>query len=248
MHPNPQRLALFISDLHLSDERPEMNTLFFQFLENIAIKAESLFILGDLFDYWVGDDQLDHDPIARQVADALKVLAQGGVNIFFMPGNRDFLIGQRFADETGLVILTDPNLVNLYGQQTLLMHGDTLCTDDVMYQKFRAQTRTGDWMNATLGRPYEARQQLAQSIRNQSDSAKSQKPEEIMDVAEATVQQAFRQHRYPLLIHGHTHRPATHQHVVDGHRCERWVLADWHRRGEYLEVSEHGVKRVGIRI
>lgn len=248
MHPIPQRQTFFISDLHLAGERPEINTLFFQFLENIAIKAESLYILGDLFDYWLGDDQLDHDPLARQIADALKILAQGGVNVFFMSGNRDFLIGQRFAAEAGLVILTDPTIINLYGQQILLMHGDTLCTDDVMYQKFRVQTRNTDWINATLASPYEARQQLAQSIRDQSDSAKSQKAEEIMDVAEAAVQQAFREYRYPVLIHGHTHRPATHQYVVDGHECERWVLADWHGRGEYLEVSELGLKRVGIGI
>ncbi len=246
MHPTAKVLTLFISDLHLSGERPEINALFFHFLENIAAKAESLFILGDLFDYWVGDDQLDHDPLARNVADALKSLAKSGLRIFFMSGNRDFLIGQRFADEAGLVILNDPTLVNLFGQPILLMHGDTLCTDDVMYQKFRAQTRTSDWIDATLARPYVARQQLAQSIRNQSDSAKSQKAEEIMDVAEATVEQAFRQHRYPLMIHGHTHRPATHQHIVDGHKCERWVLADWHRRGEYLEVSAQGLKRVEL--
>ncbi len=248
MHPIPQRQTFFISDLHLAGERLEINTLFFQFLENIAIKAESLYILGDLFDYWLGDDQLDHDPLARQIADALKILAQRGVNVFFMSGNRDFLIGQRFAHEAGLVILTDPTIINLYGQQILLMHGDTLCTDDVMYQKFRVQTRNTDWINATLASPYEARQQLAQSIRDQSDSAKSQKAEEIMDVAEAAVQQAFREYRYPVLIHGHTHRPATHQYVVDGHECERWVLADWHGRGEYLEVSELGLKRVGIGI
>ncbi len=248
MHPIPQRQTFFISDLHLAGERLEINTLFFQFLENIAIKAESLYILGDLFDYWLGDDQLDHDPLARQIADALKILAQGGVNVFFMSGNRDFLIGQRFAAEAGLVILTDPTIINLYGQQILLMHGDTLCTDDVMYQKFRVQTRNTDWINATLASPYEARQQLAQSIRDQSDSAKSQKAEEIMDVAEAAVQQAFREYRYPVLIHGHTHRPATHQYVVDGHECERWVLADWHQHGEYLEVSELDLKRVGIGI
>ncbi len=246
MHPNAKGLTLFISDLHLSGERPEINSLFLQFLENIAAQAESLFILGDLFDYWVGDDQLDHDPLARQVTDALKSLAKSGLRIFFMSGNRDFLIGQRFADEACLVILNDPTLVNLFDRPILLMHGDTLCTDDVMYQKFRAQTRTSDWMDATLARPYEARQQLAQSIRNQSDSAKSKKAEEIMDVAESAVEQAFREHGYPLMIHGHTHRPATHQHIVDGQTCERWVLADWHRRGEYLEVSAQGLKRVEL--
>jgi UDP-2,3-diacylglucosamine hydrolase len=232
--------TLFISDLHLADERPEINALFFQFLDETASTADALYILGDLFEYWVGDDQLDHDLLARAVVDSLRRVSDSGTSIFFMHGNRDFLIGERFAHEAGLTI-------KLYGQQVLLMHGDTLCTDDVAYQKFRAQTRTNEWKNATLAQPYKARQQLAQSIRTQSDTEKSQKAEEIMDVTEATVEEVFRQHHYPLMIHGHTHRPATHQLLVDEHACERWVLADWHGRGEYVAVSKHGMHRTLLR-
>jgi UDP-2,3-diacylglucosamine hydrolase len=230
--------TLFISDLHLAEERPEINSLFSRFIEDSARGTEALYILGDLFDYWVGDDQLDHDPLARSVTDSLRRLSDAGTQVYFMHGNRDFLIGERFALEAGLTILPDPTLIELYDQQVLLMHGDTLCTDDVAYQKFRTQTRTTEWKNATLAKPYEARQQLARLIRAQSDSEKNQKPEEIMDVTEATVEEAFRKHHYPLMIHGHTHRPATHRLLVDGHACERWVLADWHERGESLKTSQ----------
>jgi UDP-2,3-diacylglucosamine hydrolase len=237
------RATLFISDLHLADERPEINVLFFRFLDETAGTADALYILGDLFEYWVGDDQLDHDLLARAVVDSLRRVSDSGTHVFFMHGNRDFLIGERFAREAGLTILPDPTLIELDDQRVLLMHGDTLCTDDVAYQKFRAQTRTNEWKSATLAQPYKARQQLARSIRTQSDTEKSQKAEEIMDVTEATVEEIFRQHHYPLMIHGHTHRPATHRLSVDGHACERWVLADWHGRGECLAVSRHGMRR-----
>lgn len=240
--------TLFISDLHLADERPEINALFFRFLDERASTAETLYILGDLFEYWVGDDQLDHDPLARTVVDSLRRVSDSGTRIFFMHGNRDFLIGERFAREAGLTILPDPTLIELYGKQVLLMHGDTLCTDDIAYQKFRTQTRTQEWKNATLAQPYKARQELARSIRTQSDTEKNQKAEEIMDVTEATVEEAFRQHHYPLMIHGHTHRPATHRLLIDGRECERWVLADWHGRGEYLEISNNNVRRIELKI
>jgi UDP-2,3-diacylglucosamine hydrolase len=238
--------TLFISDLHLADERPEINALFFQFMSEVAGTANALYILGDLFEYWVGDDQLDHDPLARAVVDSLRHVSRGGTRIFFMHGNRDFLIGERFAREAGLTILPDPTLIELYGKQVLLMHGDTLCTDDIAYQKFRTQTRTAQWKNATLAQPYEARQELARSIRSQSDNEKSQKAEEIMDVTEATVADTFRSHHYPFMIHGHTHRPATHRLLVDGHACERWVLADWHGRGEYLAISQRHWQRIVV--
>jgi UDP-2,3-diacylglucosamine hydrolase len=240
------RPTLFISDLHLADERPEINAIFFRFLGETAGTADALYILGDLFEYWVGDDQLDHDSLARAVVDSLRRVSNSGTNIFFMHGNRDFLIGERFAREAGLTILPDPTLIKLYGQPVLLMHGDTLCTDDVAYQKFRAQTRTNEWKDATLARPYKARQQLARSIRTQSDTEKSQKAEEIMDVTEATVEEVFRQHHYPLMIHGHTHRPATHRLLIDDHACERWVLADWHGRGECLALSQRRWQRIVV--
>ena len=238
--------TLFISDLHLADERPEINTLFFRFVNEIAVGAKSLYILGDLFEYWVGDDQLDVDPLARAVADSLRKLTTRGIHVFFMHGNRDFLIGERFAQETGLTILPDPTLIELDGERVLLMHGDTLCTDDVEYQKFRALARSDKWQRETLAKPYAERNALAHSIRAQSDSAKAIKTEEIMDVAPETVTQVFKAHAYPLMIHGHTHRPATHQHIVDGHTCARWVLADWHGRGEYLRNAENSWLRMPV--
>lgn len=239
--------TLFISDLHLADERPEINTLFFRFINEIAISAKSLYILGDLFEYWVGDDQLDHDPLARAVADALRSLGNSGVQLFFMHGNRDFLIGERFARETGLIILSDPTLIELNAERVLLLHGDTLCSDDVEYQKFRTLTRSENWQRETLAKPYAERSALAHSIRAQSDSAKAIKAEEIMDVTPATVERTFREYGFPIMIHGHTHRPATHQHLIDGHSCERWVLADWHGRGEYLLNAEDTWRRMAVK-
>ncbi len=220
--------TLFISDLHLHESRPEINGIFLRFLKEQAREAAALYVLGDLFEYWVGDDQLDHDPLAREVADGFHELAGSGVAVYFMQGNRDFLLGERFAREAGLTILADPTVITLGGQRVLLMHGDTLCTDDVAYQAFRRQARDPKWQAAVLAKPYEERVKFAQSLRMQSDTEKSGKTEEIMDVTPAAVEAAFREHGYPVMIHGHTHRPARHEHLVDGRRCVRWVLQDWY--------------------
>ncbi len=225
---------LFISDLHLHASRPAINELFFRFLQTEATEAADLYILGDLFEYWVGDDQLDHDALARQVADGLGKVADSGVNVWFMHGNRDFLIGARFAAEAGLTILPDPTLITLDKERVLLLHGDTLCTDDVAYQRFRRQARDPKWQSAILAQSYEERVRLASSIRMQSDSEKAGKAEEIMDVALPTVEQVLREHGYPTIIHGHTHRPARHEHSVDGRTCVRWVLSDWHETSSAL--------------
>ena len=228
------RPTLFISDLHLCKERPRISRLFERFIADIAPTGESLYILGDLFEYWIGDDQLDLDPLAHDVARQLNALTASGTKIFFMHGNRDFLIGERFAREAGLEILTDPTLIDIDSSPVLLMHGDTLCTDDVAYQTFRHQVRSSGWQQATLAKPYPVRVALAQSIRSQSDTEKSMKPEAIMDVNAAAVDQAFRDYRYPVMVHGHTHRPARHEHLLDGRHCVRWVLQDWHEFGGYL--------------
>ena len=240
------RATLFISDLHLSDARSPVNALFFRFLETATSEAASLYILGDLFDYWVGDDQLEHDSVGRNVAAALRRLAEAGTKIYLMHGNRDFLIGKRFATEAGLILLPDPVLIDLNNKPTLLLHGDTLCTDDIAYQQFRLQARDPAWQREILAKPYSDRQTLAKSIRMQSDSEKSGKPEEIMDVTPSSVETVFRSYDYPTIIHGHTHRPATHRHVIDGHICQRWVLADWHERGEYLHAFQSTLKRVSV--
>ncbi len=238
--------TLFISDLHLGDARPSTSALFFRFLETTTRGAATLYILGDLFDYWVGDDQLEHDALGRDVAAGLRRVAESGTDIFLMHGNRDFMLGDRFATAAGLTILPDPTLIDLHGKPTLLMHGDTLCTDDIAYQKFRVQARNPAWQREMLTKPFSVRLALARSIRMQSDSEKSGKAEEIMDVAPASVDAAFRAHDYPTIIHGHTHRPATHRHVVDGHDCRRWVLADWHERGEYLGEIDGNLTRISV--
>jgi UDP-2,3-diacylglucosamine hydrolase len=231
------RPVFFISDLHVCAERPRITQLFKRFIADIAPAAESLYILGDLFEYWIGDDQLDGDPLARDVAQRLHSLAAVGTKIFFMHGNRDFLIGERFAREAGLLILPDPTLINVGATPVLLMHGDTLCTDDVRYQAFRQQVRSAEWQQAILVKPVPERQALAQSIRSQSDIEKSMKPDAIMDVNADAVTDVFRGQGYPVIVHGHTHRPARHENLHDGHACLRWVLQDWHEVGGYLSLT-----------
>jgi UDP-2,3-diacylglucosamine hydrolase len=228
------RPIFFISDLHLCAERPRIARLFERFTAEIAPGADALYILGDLFEYWIGDDQLDGDSLARDVAQQLSRLAAGGTKIFFMHGNRDFLVGERFSRAASLTLLTDPTSIDIGGETVLLLHGDTLCTDDVSYQTFRAQVRNPAWQRDILAKPTAERAALAQSIRAQSDVAKSLKPETIMDVNADAVAKAFRDHRFPVMVHGHTHRPAKHTHSIDGHTCARWVLQDWHTFGGYL--------------
>jgi len=225
--------TLFISDLHLTAERPQTNRQFFDFVSSVAPAADALYILGDLFEYWAGDDDTA-DTLNTEVAAALAALKSRSVQVYFMHGNRDVLVGQAFAARAGAQLITDPTLVDLYGTRTLLMHGDTLCTDDIEYQKFRVYARDPRTQAQFLQLPLAARHQQLRGMRAQSEASKSNKAADIMDVSPVTVEQALRQHDYPRLIHGHTHRPARHQHAVDGHRCERWVLADWYQRGSYL--------------
>ena len=231
--------TLFISDLHLDDARPRTNELFLAFMAGPATRAEALYILGDLFEFWIGDDAIDL-PLNRMVVDALAALSRRGTRLHFMHGNRDFLVRDGFAAATGATLLADPVEVDLYGRRTLLMHGDTLCTDDVAYQKFRAQVHDPAQQAAFLARTMAERDAFVRGVRSQSDAAKAGKSEEIMDVAPRAVEEMLRQHAYPTLIHGHTHRPATHVLEVDGHRCERWVLTDWYESGGYLEVTPAG--------
>lgn len=231
------RPTFFISDLHLCAERPDISRLFQHFVEKTAPAAASLYILGDLFEYWIGDDQLDIDPLARRVAAQLATMAEKGTKIFFMHGNRDFLLGDRFARAARLEILADPTVIQLRSVQVLLMHGDTLCTDDLAYQSFRTQVRSPAWQQAILAKPIADRQALAQSIRSQSDIEKSMKAEAIMDVNPDAVSDVFRIFGFPVLVHGHTHRPAKHEHTVDTHVCVRWVLQDWHDFGGYLSCD-----------
>lgn len=228
--------ALFISDLHLCDDRPETIRAFRHFVDGPARGANALYILGDLFEHWVGDDDLT--PLGTLVADALATLAAGGTTVHFMAGNRDFLLGQAYARRARLTLLPDPALVVLDGQPLLLSHGDILCTDDHAYQQFRQQVRDPQWQRAFLARPLPERKHFAAEMRRQSALANAGKPAQIMDVNADAVTELVRAHGYPTLIHGHTHRPARHLHVVDHHDCVRWVLADWHADAPYLLWSE----------
>ncbi len=228
--------SLFVSDLHLCPSRPAIYQTFLQFLRGPATRADALYILGDLFDYWVGDDDAG-DPIHAGVAGALNKLHEAGSAIYLMHGNRDFLIAEGYAAISGATLLPDPTLADLHGTRTLLMHGDTLCTDDVDYQKFRTKVRNRDFQREFLARPLAARKEEVARLRGESNASKQSKSATIMDVNCTAVENALREHGYPRLIHGHTHRPAMHEHIVDGHRCERWVLADWYTSGSYLHCD-----------
>lgn len=240
------RRDLLISDLHLSEERPSTTQRFFDFLTNEAYGARGLYILGDLFDYWVGDDELSAsggDPLARQVADALMDLAARGTPVHVMQGNRDFLLGDEFLSACGARALADPTVAEVGGVKTLLMHGDTLCTDDQDYLAWRRTARSRSWQADFLAAPIGERRARARALRAESEARKRGKSMVIMDVNRDAVAQAFGRHGVTRLIHGHTHRPGRHELELQGRLCERWVLPDWYRAGGYL-VAEEGEARL----
>ena len=241
--------TLFISDLHLDAERPRITEMFGRFLEDEARGAEALYILGDLFEAWVGDD--DPSATGAFVAARLRALADAGTPVYFIRGNRDFLLGDEFARRAGIAILPDPAVVVLHGKPTLLMHGDTLCTDDVAYEAFRAQTRNPDWQARFLAQPLVARLAFAQQARAASKAhqdtlqAREQAQgtmETITDVSAATVDATLARFGIDTLIHGHTHRPALHDLVVGGRACRRIVLGDWYEQGSVLRVDPDGMR------
>jgi len=237
--------TLFISDLHLQDQRPEVYRWLQAFLAKQARQAEALYILGDLFEYWIGDDALS--PLATELARELAELSDAGLPLFFVHGNRDFLLGPAYAARAGLTVLPEESVVDLYGQPTLLLHGDTLCTDDSEYQAFRRQSRDPSWQAAVLARSVEERLQLAREARDASMKHTGSSALEIMDVNEEAVRNAFRRHDVRRMIHGHTHRPAFHRHeLAEGLAGERIVLADWDVRGSYLEVTAKGARAIDL--
>ena len=241
--------TLFISDLHLSGERPAINRRLFAFLREQAPRAAVLYVLGDLFEYWIGDEELDAadgDPLARKVAEAFGALSRGGVGVRLMHGNRDFLIGKRFCEVSGARLLQDPAVEKIGGARTLLMHGDTLCTDDLDYQAWRKVARSRDWQREFLAKTLPARRKALQALREKSKEVVGAKPAEIMDVNEGAVREALREHSLTRLVHGHTHRPARHALEVDGRLCERWVLPDWYERGGYLAIDDAGPRLVSF--
>jgi UDP-2,3-diacylglucosamine hydrolase len=241
--------ALFISDLHLASERPATSERFFRFLGDEAARAATLYILGDLFEYWIGDEELsaaDGDPLARRVARGLRQLADSGTAVHLMHGNRDFLLGRGFCAASGALLLDDPALVQLGGAPALLMHGDTLCTDDHDYQAWRRTARSEGWQREFLHQPLATRRETILQLRERSKAVISGKPAEIMDVTPEAVHAAFRRHSVARLIHGHTHRAGRHDLEVDGARRERWVLPDWYGPGGYLVIDDVGARLVGF--
>lgn len=237
--------SLFISDLHLSADQPHSMAAFQRFLAEVAPQAEALYILGDLFEYWAGDDDLEEAFNSRVIA-ALHSLAQHGTRVYLLHGNRDLLIGEALAHACHATLLNDPVLIDLYGTPTLLSHGDTLCTDDAEYQRYRAQVHDADFQQQFLAKPLAERKAYIAQLRSRSMAEKQSKDSAIMDVNDAAVAGLLRAYRYPRLIHGHTHRPDRHEHSVDGHRCERWVLGDWHQHGTALRCDATGCRVISF--
>jgi len=241
--------TLFISDLHLSGERPAINERFFAFLREQAARASALYVLGDLFEYWAGDDELKDpagDPLAAEVAAGFRRLVDSGVPVHFMHGNRDFLASGGFLAASGAKFLQDPSVVTIAGEPVALLHGDTLCTDDKAYQAWRLKARSADWKREFLAKPLAERHQISGAMRDKSKQVTAATAPEIMDVNADAVRDAFRRLRVRRMIHGHTHRPARHEVEVDGRRCERWVLPDWYGRGGYLALDDVGPRLVSF--
>ena len=238
--------TLFVADLHLDPERPEITALFGRFLDGEARAADALYILGDLFEAWVGDD--DPSETGAFVADRLRALAKAGVPAFFIRGNRDFLLGRDYAARCGMTLLPDPAVVVLHGEPTLVLHGDLLCTDDTAYRQFRAQTRDPRWQAQFLAQPLQARLAFAAQARAASKArygelVASGQSETITDVAPATVREWFRCYGVRRMIHGHTHRPAIHD---EGDGNTRIVLGDWYEQGSVLRVDEDGFELTSL--
>lgn len=233
--------TLLISDLHLSRNRPTLVDAFHALMRGPVRDARALYVLGDLFDIWLGDDQL-RDPLAAGVAAALAESARSGVRVYLQRGNRDFLLGGRFARAAGATLLPDAVVHPLHGTSTLLMHGDQLCTDDVKYQRYREWWADAAHRRRFLALPYFARRSIGALLRGASRRANAGKAETIMDVSVDAVAAALREHGVTRLIHGHTHRPAKHDVLVDDLARERFVLADWYDTASYLRVSDNGVE------
>ena len=227
--------TLFISDLHLDDRRPAATQAFLEFLQTDAAHAETLYILGDLFEYWLGDDA--PTPVGQVVAKALKNLSDSGVPVYFTHGNRDFLLGEAYAAAAGMTLLPDETVVDLYGAPTVLLHGDTLCTDDVVYQEIRTMLRDPAWQESFLTKSPEERVAWAMKAREMSADHKGGVGMEIMDVNQDAVTDALARHDVKHMIHGHTHRPAVHEAAGS----QRVVLGDWYTQGSVLTISAEGL-------
>lgn len=227
--------TLFISDLHLDERRPEITQLFLRFLEQDVPGSDALYILGDLFEAWLGDDDLCAHNLS--VIDGLNILHTKGTPVYILHGNRDFLIGMDFTRRSGSQLLPDPTIIDLYGTPTLIMHGDTLCSDDKTYLEFRRFVRTNNWQQEFLAKPLAERKNIAAGMRQLSREQTSQKPMEIMDVTQSTVEQVMQECNVLQLIHGHTHRPGIHEFSIDDQAAKRIVLGDWYEQGSVLHYA-----------
>jgi UDP-2,3-diacylglucosamine hydrolase len=234
--------TLFIADLHLQTEEPAITAGFLRFLHGEARSADALYILGDLFEAWIGDD--DPNPLHREIACAIKSLADSGVPCYFIHGNRDFLIGKRFATESGMQLLPEEKVLDLYDRRVLIMHGDTLCTDDPGYLAFRAKVHTPWIQKLFLALPLFIRRRIAQKMRDDSKAANSSKSMEIMDVNAQAVVEVMEKHHVQWLIHGHTHRPDIHTLDANGETAHRVVLGAWHTQGSMVKVSVDDVELI----
>jgi UDP-2,3-diacylglucosamine hydrolase len=236
-------LILFISDLHLSPRSPGATRLFLQFLAGRAREAESLYILGDLFETWIGDDDID-EPYHAEIVSALRAASDAGLKISVMHGNRDFLLGCGFAAASGTLLLKDPHVLSTAEWQFVLSHGDALCLDDSAYMAFRAQVRNPEWQATLLAKPLGERRAIAAHMREVSESSQRGKDNPYTDLQAAAIDDFLREHGYATFIHGHTHQPATHDHIVDGIHVERWVMSDWHEdSGECLVWNGEALHR-----
>ncbi|MDF7758740.1 UDP-2,3-diacylglucosamine diphosphatase [Kosakonia cowanii] len=234
--------TLFIADLHLHTEEPAITAGFLHFLDGVAREADALYILGDLFEAWIGDD--DPNPLHQRIASAIRALVDSGVPCYFIHGNRDFLLGKRFARESGMQLLPQEKVLNLYGRNVLIMHGDTLCTDDAGYQAFRAKVHQPWLQTLFLALPLFIRHRVAAKMRAGSRAANSSKSLAIMDVNQQAVIEAMEKHRVQWLIHGHTHRPEVHQLTANDAPAWRAVLGAWHSEGSMIRVSENDIELV----
>jgi UDP-2,3-diacylglucosamine hydrolase len=233
--------SLFISDLHLDPGRPGGIHLFEDFIRNKAIEADQVFILGDLFEYWLGDDASEHCGY-QAIIECLATLACEKTKVYFMHGNRDFLVGKDFASSIDGWLLPDPSKFRLGEIDVLLMHGDSLCTDDVAHQQFRQQTRSTEWQQNILSKSITEREEFAKKLRMSSKKGNTDKPESIMDVNQDAVESVMKDNQVSLLIHGHTHRPAVHNFQLMGKTAHRIVLGDWYTTGNYLIHDEYGFR------
>mgnify|MGYP000058226581 CR=1 FL=1 len=239
-------MILFISDLHLSPRSPGATRLFLQFLAGRARQAEALYILGDLFEAWIGDDDMD-DPFHAEIIAGLRQASDAGLEIGVMHGNRDFLLGSDFAQASGTRLLNDPHVLSTAEWQFVLSHGDALCLEDSAYMAFRAQVRNPEWQAAMLAKPLAERRAIAEHMRQVSESSQRDKENPYTDLQAAATDDFLREHGYATFIHGHTHQPARHDHIVDGIHVERWVLADWHEgQGECLVWDGEALSREAL--